>query len=153
MCVELYYEESSVLQHNIHVLGLHLLSGILIVSCRVLIRMLSCSQTYEHLLSIYFVIDKRLIRQLVSSLPKRVNNASTLVAKAGQRLSQISASRLLLTNIVFYRFLSFIQKDFQVEVMSGHSDQELQTFIQILRDSNKVKKSFMFLGKKLEISC
>ena len=38
----------------------------------------------------------------MSSLPKRVNNTSTLVAKAGRRCDQMSASRLLSTSIVFF---------------------------------------------------
>ena len=49
----------------------------------------------------YFVIDKELIRRLVSGSPKRVDNASALVAKASWRCSKMIARRLMSTNIVF----------------------------------------------------
>ena len=62
----------------------------------------SCLRTYEQSLSLYLVMDKGLIRRLVSGSPKRVNNASALVAKAGRRCGQMSASRLSSTNIAFF---------------------------------------------------
>ena len=123
------------------------------VSYQILIKMPSCLWTYKQLLSVYFVIDKGLICRLVSGLPKIVNNTSVLVAKAGQRLSQMSASKLLLMNIAFFfKSLSSIQEDFQVKVVSSCRDQEFQVFIQFLQNPDKVKKSVMFLDKKLNVS-
>ena len=82
--------------------AIRLSSGMPTVSFRVLMRIPSCLRTYEQSLSLYLVMDKGLIRRLVSGSPKRVNNASALVAKAGRRCGQMSASRLSSTNIAFF---------------------------------------------------
>ena len=54
--------------------AVRLSSGIPMVSLRVLMRMPSCLRTYEHSLSMYLVMDKGLIRKLVSGSPRRMNN-------------------------------------------------------------------------------
>ena len=82
--------------------AVRLSSGMPMVSLRVLMRMLSCLRTYEHSLSLHLVMDKGLIRNLVSGSPRRMSSAFALVAMAGRKCGQTSASKLSSTNIAFF---------------------------------------------------
>ena len=82
--------------------AIRLSSGMPTISWWVLMRMPSCLWTCEHSLSMHLVMDKVLIRILVSSSPRRMNNSSALVAMAGRKCGQTSAIMLSSTNIAFF---------------------------------------------------